>query len=56
MVINTLGILEICYIFVFSNSKTDFKFFRNIFKRTPNKQNKDNTIVIEPIEEKQDNQ
>lgn len=56
MVINTLGILEICYIFVFSNPKTDFKFFRKMFKKIPNNQNKDNITVIEPIEEKQENQ
>jgi hypothetical protein len=56
MVINTLGILEICYIFVFSNPKTDFKFFGKMFKKIPNNQNKDNITVIEPIEEKQENQ
>ena len=50
MSINTLGILEICYIFVFSNPKTYFKDLKdNLIKKMRNKKEK---IIVEPVDEK----
>jgi len=52
MITNTVGILEIFYIFIFSGSKIDFKKLK---EKILNKFSKKNNIVIEPIEENQDN-
>jgi len=35
MVINTLGLLEISYIFVFSKSKNDFNFLKKMHFKKP---------------------
>lgn len=58
MIINTLGLLEICYIFVFSRNKEDFKFLKNISIRKNKKENeieeKQDEDVLEEVEEKND--
>ncbi len=41
MIINTMGLLEICYIFVFSRNKGDFKFFKNIINKKAKKDTED---------------
>jgi hypothetical protein len=56
MVINTLGILEICYIFVFSHSDINFKNLTTKFiKKSDNQTLEDKETVIEPIKENQEN-
>ncbi len=49
MCINTLGILEICYLFVFSNPKNNFKGLKDKFIKKNFKNNE--VITVEPIEE-----
>lgn len=59
MCINTLGILEICYLFVFSNPKNDLKAFKEkLMKNMSGKKIVDQKeeITIEPIEENTTNQ
>ncbi|HRZ29396.1 MAG TPA: hypothetical protein P5052_01230 [Candidatus Paceibacterota bacterium] len=57
MIMNTLGILEICYIFVFSRSNINFKDLAKKFvKKTNNQSVKNEETTVEPINESQDNQ
>jgi len=54
---NTLGILEICYIFVFSRSNINFKDLAKKFVKKTNDQSvKNEETTVEPINESQDNQ
>ena len=56
MCINTLGILEICYIFVFSNPNNDFKTLKARLMQKKDKKNDEEKITIEPIKENTTNQ
>jgi hypothetical protein len=59
MCINTLGILEICYLFVFSNPKNDLKSFKEKFMKNMQgnkKVEQKEEITIEPIQENTNNQ
>ncbi len=49
MIINTLGLLEICYLFVFSNPKNNLKDLKDKFTKK-NLKNEE-IITVEPIEE-----
>lgn len=54
---NTLGILEICYIFVFSRGNLNFKDLAKKFvKKSNNPVSSNEETVIEPIKENQENQ
>jgi len=59
MCINTLGILEICYIFVFSHPNNDLRSWKEkLMSGIKGKKvlNKKEEITVEPIEENTNNQ
>jgi len=53
MIINTLGLLEICYIFLLSNPKNNLKNLKTKFTKTFSKKEQPSIIetTTEPIDE-----
>jgi len=57
MIMNTLGILEICYIFVFSRANINLKgLTKKFIKKSDSSIAENEETVMEPIKEDQDNQ